>query len=279
MRVPVLRPLSLGEVLDTSFGVYRQLFAQLIVVSLATQGVPLAIGVYVEAAGGALLHLPLQAVEVLLALVLGAIGTATTTFMVAETYLGGNLTTGAAFQRAIPFLGRVVGTTLLVSLVTGATGGAVLLVGVLGGLGGAAAGVVAIGIATLVAIPLMIYVFCALLVATPSLVLEDIPRPTRAMGRSLQLTRGARGRIFAALLVIVVLLAIPAVAIGVVVAQAGAGADQVRGSVLVALAVTSLLQVLVYPFFYVYLTVIYYDLRVRKEGFDLDMLATSLLPA
>ena len=35
---------------------------------------------------------------------------------------------------------------------------------------------------------------------------------------------------------------------------------------------------LIYPFFYVVLTVLYYDLRVRKEGFDLELLASSLRP-
>ena len=43
--------------------------------------------------------------------------------------------------------------------------------------------------------------------------------------------------------------------------------------------ITSLLSILIYPFFYVVLTVLYYDLRVRKEGFDLELLASALQPA
>jgi hypothetical protein len=38
-------------------------------------------------------------------------------------------------------------------------------------------------------------------------------------------------------------------------------------------------QIFVYPLFYCVLTVAYYDLRVRKEGFDLEVLAAALRPA
>jgi hypothetical protein len=41
----------------------------------------------------------------------------------------------------------------------------------------------------------------------------------------------------------------------------------------------SLLSILVYPFLYVVLTVLYYDIRVRKEGFDLELLASSVAGA
>ena len=42
--------------------------------------------------------------------------------------------------------------------------------------------------------------------------------------------------------------------------------------------IEALLQVLAYPFLYVVTTVLYYDLRVRKEGFDLELLASTLQP-
>ena len=85
MRVPVLRPLSLGEVLDTSFGIYRQLFAPLLLISVITQTLPLALGVFVESAGGLVQQPALWMLSLGLALVLGAVGTAASTFVVAET--------------------------------------------------------------------------------------------------------------------------------------------------------------------------------------------------
>jgi hypothetical protein len=48
---------------------------------------------------------------------------------------------------------------------------------------------------------------------------------------------------------------------------------------LVALAIMGVLQLFLYPLFYCVLTVSYYDLRVRKEGFDLEVLAQTLQTA
>ena len=48
---------------------------------------------------------------------------------------------------------------------------------------------------------------------------------------------------------------------------------------LFAVVLGGLIQLLIYPLFYCVLTVAYYDLRVRKEGFDLEVLASTLMPA
>ena len=47
----------------------------------------------------------------------------------------------------------------------------------------------------------------------------------------------------------------------------------------VAIAIGGIVQLFIYPLFYCVLTVTYYDLRVRKEGFDLELLASSLQTA
>lgn len=250
MRVPVLRPLSLGEVLDTAFGIYRQLFLQLLMVSVLTQTIPLAIALFVEASGGATQQPGLWALSMGLSVVLGAVGTAASTFLIAEAYLGSTLPVGEAFLRSTPYMGRLIGTSLLVSLM--------MMLGLL-----------------FLVIPGII-VFCGLVLTPPALVLEDIRGGTAAMGRSWALTKGARGKIFGALFVAVILLFIPGMAIGVfAVASASGGMTETSIQVMSQLIV-SVLQVLVYPFFYTLTTVLYYDMRVRKEGFDLEMLATSL---
>lgn len=250
MLVPVLRPLSLGEVLDTSFGIYRRLFAPLLAISVITQIIPLAIGVYVEAAGGMAQHLALYTLGLGLTVVLGSVGTAASTFVVADTYLGSTLSPQEAFLRSTPFMGRLIGTSLLVSLLM--TIGFVLLI-----------------------VPGII-IACGLLVTPSALVLEDIPGGTTAMGRSWELTKGYRGKIFGALLVAFVLLLVPGIALGAF--AIGASLSSLSEATLGAaiMLVQSILQILVYPFFYVLTTVLYYDLRVRKEGFDLERLAMSL---
>ncbi|MBK6489260.1 MAG: hypothetical protein IPF98_20955 [Gemmatimonadetes bacterium] len=250
MLVPVLRPLTLGEVLDTSFAIYRRLFAPLLFISVLTQTIPLAIGVYVQAAGGVAQQPALWVLSVGLTLVLSSVGTAASTFVVADTYLGSSLTPQEAFLRSTPFMGRLIGTSLLVSLVMGM--GFLLFI---------VPGVIAA---------------CGLLLTPSALVLEDIAGGTPAMARSWELTRGFRIKIFGALLVAFFLLLIPGIALGAL--ALGSSSDSMSAEALTVgvLIVQSLLQILVYPYFYVLTTVLYYDLRVRKEGFDLERLATSL---
>jgi len=250
MRVPVLRPLSLGEVLDTSFGIYRQLFASLLVISVATQAIPLAVGVFVEAAGGIVQQPALWTLGLGLAVVFGAVGTAASTFLIAETYLGSTIPVSDAFLRSTPYMGRLIGASLLVSFLIGM--GMILLV---------VPGIVAA---------------CGLLLTPSALVLEDIPGTLAAMSRSWDLSKGARAKIFGALVVAVMLLVIPGFALSAIaIGTSGAELTDTAISVTV-LIVQSILQILVYPFFYAMTTVLYYDQRVRKEGFDLEMLARSM---
>lgn len=250
MHLSNLRSLSLGEVLDTSLGIYRQQFASLLIISIFTQSVPLALSVYVEAAGGVFQQPTLWTLAMGLALVLGSVGTAASTFIVANAYLGTAIGWQEAFLRSTPFLGRLIGTSMLVSLVVGA--GLLLLV-----------------------VPGVI-LLSGLVLSPPALVLEDLPGGAPAMGRSWALSRGFRRRILAAMLVAFVLLIIPGIALGSL-AVVGVGANMTEEMLsLVAMIVTAILQVLVYPYFYVLTTVLYYDLRVRKEGLDLEMLAGAM---
>ena len=83
---------------------------------------------------------------------------------------------------------------------------------------------------------------------------------------------------------LLVLLYVPVVAISGLARRAAARRRRAvlrRSSVatVVALAIGGVVQLFIYPLFYCVLTVTYYDLRVRKEGFDLELLASSLQTA
>jgi hypothetical protein len=77
------------------------------------------------------------------------------------------------------------------------------------------------------------------------------------------------------------LLYIPIVALMALAAIVlpGAAPGSVFTGQLVALALAGVVQLFLYPLFYCVLTVAYYDLRVRKEGFDLEVLAQTLQTA
>jgi uncharacterized membrane protein len=254
-----LRPLSLGEILDTSFQVYRRHFVALVPVVLVCYGPSVLVEVYIDAAGGPSQHPLLRLGVALLNLVLTAIATAATVFVVSEGYLGRSVTGQEALARATPFLWRLVLASFAVGLLFG------------------------IGLLLLV-IPGII-VFCGLAVTWPAIVVESLPSADAGLRRSWELTKGSRGRIFLLGAVMFLLFLVPMVAIGTILgiltgvvsaATSGAGLS-VTGAI--AAIVVGIAQLLLYPFFNCTLTILYYDLRVRREGFDLELLAATLQSA
>lgn len=242
MAAPVLRPLSLGELLDVAFGLYRELFGTLVIVGLVTGAPPLLVDVYIEQLGGPIEAPTLWFMNLIFSLVLGAIGVGASTLIVSDSYLGEQTTAGAALGRVVPFVGRMIALTFLI--------GCLVFLGLL-----------------LLIVP-GIFIACGLALAATALVLEQLPGPTVAMQRSWTLTRGYRGKLFLALMVSVLLLLIPAMGLGAVSALFGLEFLFTIASVI--------LGVLISPFIYVTVTVLYYDLRVRQEGFDLEMLSRHL---
>ena len=54
-----LRPLSVGEILDVSFSLYRRHFATLGTIAVLCSGIPVLLSLYIESSGGVLYNLPL----------------------------------------------------------------------------------------------------------------------------------------------------------------------------------------------------------------------------
>ena len=252
MTPPSLRPLSVGEILDVSFALYRRHFGPLAAIAVACSAAPFLVGLYLAASGGALLNPPLLLLYLLLLVMLGTVATAATVFIVSESYLGRSLSAGEAVRRAVPLLGRLFAASLLCFML------------------------VALGFVFLF-VPGVV-VGCGLLLFIPALVLEPGATARGALARSWRLTRGARWRMFALLLTLAILLYIPVAGVqGVLALLMGAPLTRVAtGAGLLIPVAGGVVQMLAYPFFYCVLVVAYYDLRVRKEGFDLEVLASTL---
>jgi hypothetical protein len=247
-----LRPLSVGEILDVSFTLYRRHFATLGTVAVLCSGLPVLLGLYIEASGGVLQNLSLTLVYYVVFTVLSSIATAATVFVVSESYLGHPLKAASALKRAAPLLGRLIVCSLLLAIV--------------------------LGFGFLLFMIPGIVLLSGLLLAFPSLVLEPGISPTGALSRSWSLTRGSRWRMLGLLVTLVVLLYVPIIAIGAI-ATVVLPSDGSLTPGIMTLAVVGVMQMLLYPLLYCVLTVAYYDLRVRKEGFDLEVLASTLQPA
>jgi hypothetical protein len=100
-------------------------------------------------------------------------------------------------------------------------------------------------------------------------VLESLPRATDALGRSWQLTRGFRTKAFSLGAAVFFLIYLPLMVAGAV------------AELVVSLRTTvqiggQLLQLLLFPLVACAFTLLYYDLRVRKEAFDLELLSREL---
>jgi hypothetical protein len=122
-----------------------------------------------------------------------------------------------------------------------------------------------------------------LALAIPAVVLEPGTSASGALSRSWELTRGARWRIFGLGITLLVLLYVPVVAItglfALLIPQSGGMFGAASLGMVMAIAVGGLVQMFIYPLFYCVLTIAYYDLRVRREGFDLELLASTLQSA
>ena len=277
-----LRPLTAGELLDHAFGIFRRLFVPLVVIQVICSGVPFLLNVYGAARGG--MRIGFTFIVYLIAFVLGALASAATAYLISESYLGRDLAPRAALRRAVPRIGAVMVLSLGLGLVVmvsalpallavaggGAFAGLALQDGGSPGQAGTGALLMLAGLAMLV-IP--VFVFSGLSVATPALVLEDVGAG-KAMSRSWALTKGFRLRIVGLLVVVLIVLMIPFLAIG---AMGGAfQAEPSTGSVVLITVASGLVSLVIGPLLYCVLTLVYYDLRVRKEAFDLEMLAAGL---
>ena len=249
MASPILRPLSLGEILDVSFSLFRNAFVPLIGIAVVTSGVGQIMSLYIEASGGPLENPFFWFVTMVLSLLLGTIGVGATTFIISERYLGRSLPAGAAFGRAVPYFGRI----LVVSILAGLA----IMVG-----------------AVFFIVPGLI-IASGMLLAVPALMLEGLPSGTRALSRSWELTRGLRAKGFITVCVAVFLLAVPTMAIGFLAAMFS-GPSEPGETPLALAAAAVVLSTIISPYVYVVITVLYYDARVRKEAFDLEMLAAEM---
>jgi len=174
----------------------------------------------------------------LLRLALGPIGTAVSVYGAYQAMRGEPFTVGDSFRAAWTRFGAVLGATLLGGLIT-------------------------VVMMMLLFVP-GIMALCALYVALPACVVERLG-PVNCLRRSRDLTRGARWRIFGMILVVGLIGAMMG-------GMAGGVVGATRNSVAIGI-VTYVAGVIGSAFSAVLAAVTYRDLRVSKEGVDIQSLA------
>ena len=261
---PQLRPLSIGEVLDAGFSLFRHRFGPLLLAVLVPF-VPLSIlGTLVVASTDE--H---------------AFDVNTTQTDDSGAAVAGNLVgafiQGAALALAIAACFKIISDAYLGertdwrdSLRFGARRILPLIVAY-----------IVLSILLMISFVLFIipffYVGVKVAMTFPAIVFER-EGPFGAIGRSWTLTRDSWWRTFGTLLVLALLMFVLYFAIGLVLGAA-IGAADMDNEVVFAILSTLLNIVsiaITYPLAAAILTVIYYDLRVRREGFDLQLLARGV---
>jgi magnesium-transporting ATPase (P-type) len=290
-----LRPLSLGEILDRTFSLYRKNFLlfvgitaipQLLTLGLnlvqvfmtkwpalmtqprATgtstiiQGTSLGRGILAFGFFGAIVALVIYVVAYLFA-------QGGTIYAVSDLYLGRSTTIGESLGKMWGQLLNLFGVVLLNGMATGAL---FLIVFILFLVPGAQI-IGALGI--FVVLPFCAYVGLRLITCVPSALLEDLGA-RESLERSWGLTKDNVGRALLICLLYVaiiygvaMLFMIPS---GVMLAMSAKDPSALRTSMAIMQVGNFVAQVLVGPFLLIAISVFYYDLRVKKEAFDLQMM-------
>jgi hypothetical protein len=287
--MPDLRPLDFGETLDGSLVIYRRQFGLFLQLAAVTMSVPFLLLVYVGArfVGSSLVLTRLPSIGEGLAIVGVAIVfylaslvlTAGTIRVISDSYLGRTPQLRDAVTQGLTKLGALVWVGLAKGaiLTMVAVGMAVLVAGLVAVVRGGASAVLVVIVGVIGSIWAVGFVLCGYAVTTPVLVLEGLPSATGAFRRSWALTRQRKGKVLG-LWVVAFLLTntVPSMAFRALGALMQ-GAVPGLGLTLTALGYA--VPLVLAPVVAAVITLIYYDLRVRREAFDLEMLAQHLGPA
>jgi hypothetical protein len=305
-----LRPLTLGEILDRTAQLYRTNFLLFAGIFAAYSGVVMVLnlaqigltswlhGMHTSVGLQALL-VAAVVVKALLVFLFAGAAVAAINRAVAWVHLGEPATIRAAYATTLPRLGRYLWLMTIVAfiiwapflVVSVAAGIAVALVpGVFTPHSGAAnpqslavLGIVAVIVVILI-VPWIVYAVLMALrysLAVPACVVENM-KARQAIRRSVELSKGSRGRIFMlGLLVLVIELGLVGISqfflfVLAIKHHGHLGPVAQTVSQIIAFFTNTFLG----PIYATGITLFYYDQRIRKEGYDIEwmMQAAGLTP-
>ena len=208
----------------------------------------------------------------------GSLATAACYRAVGDAYLGGRPGWRESLGYGLRRLHSVAWITFLIALATGG----IFIAGFLGiafvvALDGGALAILILVLGMLALIPLVIWLYFSWSVAIPAMLTEDA-RGTKALGRSFRLVKRRWWPVFGVQLVATVATGIIASILGVIpeiVLLGDLGDSELAALALRGLS-TAIASILTTPFLAAVTVVLYFDLRVRKEGFDLQLLAQQI---
>ena len=244
-----LRPRSATEIIDAAFQILKQQYGTFVVLA-ALAYLPyiifmLAIGASTSGASQddmstAALGAGMLALPI--ALIWFPIAETAVLVGASDALLGKSVDAGAALRLVLSRFGSVLGAALLKVMLVFLASLFLLVPGVIVWLG---------------------------MFATPAVVVFEHRGAAESIGRSWNLAKGMKGKVLGVMLL--AYLVVMAVQLAVeLLAQAG-GLNPIMGSV-----ASSVLVIFIYPLIGICTALLYYDARIRKEGFDIQVLASEL---
>jgi hypothetical protein len=271
MSAPALRPLRVGEILDAVIKIYLrnartliglttmvvvpfQTLSAVVLLSTVSTGSEVPRGFPSFGSGRTTDHaasLGANAILELTGLIITVLTTAACVKAVSDIYLDQPTDIGSSLRFALRRLGSLLWLEIMAIVLLALAFVALVIPG--------------------------IWLYAAWSVAVPALLIEGRRGPG-ALGRSFRLVRGrwwpvAGVRLFANIMTSVVAGAIEAALVGIALT---AGTGSVVLTVTVVSLATGVSAMLTRPFQAAVTTVLYYDLRVRHEGYDVALLAEQL---
>jgi len=301
-----LRPMSLGEILDRTAQLYRTNFVLFAGIAAVYAGVLLVLNLIQLGSGELFIHLhmtkqlpwvTLSFLVVMLPLIFIGAGAAVAANnrAVAWVNLGTPATIRGAYLSILPRLGRylwlmtIVGFIIYIPFLILMIAYFVFLfayarpkgIFATGGGGSDPQAAIVLGLVTFafffLAMGAVVYAICMGLrysLAVPASVVEDLPA-RKAIRRSIELSKGSRGRIFVlGLLIAVIQLGLVAITQAFFIFAAFAAVRR-HGQPSIWLQMTQqivgfITNSFIGPMYATGLTLFYYDQRVRKEGYDIE---------
>lgn len=282
MSATALRPRTTTELVDAAFQLLRRHYAQF--VSIAAVFLIPAVVLQATAMTAQRPGVPTPGflLALLLVAILGLLGTAGVVVGVSDSYVRDRVDVMYAIRRVLsrffPILGGTFATmvimfAILMVLVFGLT---FALVGsaAIGARGGASAA--AVGIVVFTAAALAMMAAFARIFAVPMVIVLEGTSVGTAFSRSLALTEGSVWRVIG---VFVLVFLIFVALFGLLFALGSIVVTQSPRLESVFSVVNGTISIFVYPIYTVFITLLYYDLRIRRDGFDLEVMTKELAGA
>jgi hypothetical protein len=284
-----IRPMNFGEILDGALMIYRRHFGLFLKLALVALSVPVVLFVYfVLRASGQLTTNPDQLMAnslrtllylvpvVILYYAATLVLTAGTIRIISDSYLGRaprlHDALALGISKILPLIAVGLGKAIVLGLI--AMGAGVVVAVSAGVLKGSGVGVLLVVVLVCAAVWFTIFVACGYGVTTPVVVLEELGSSFDAFGRSWELTRNFKLKVLGLAVVAFLLCNILPSQVLQAVAGAVMKTAPVAGIVLTVAAVV--LPLILAPVIAAVITLMYYDLRVRREAFDLQVLGQRL---